>query len=281
MNKFYISDLDGTLLAEDGTLSEFSRRNLCRLLDRGLPFTVASARSVVTIREKLRGVPLRFPVIEFNGAFLSDYETGEHRFVNDIEKAILEDIPLLARKYGCHPHFSTFDGRQDCVYIPTVANPGIEWYLNDRLSARDPRLKEPKSFAEIIEERVVCVTVIDELRALEGLRRDIEAAFPDRVQVHLFENTYSPRWFWLTIHDRNATKARAAEILMEEYGIEREGLVVFGDNSNDLSLFDLASRRVAVANATPELIERATEVIGSNEDNSVVKYLVENWRGPD
>ncbi len=63
----YISDLDGTLLGDDAELSPLTLATLHDLLLDGLLFTVASARSSASIRRVLRGLPLRLPVIEFNG----------------------------------------------------------------------------------------------------------------------------------------------------------------------------------------------------------------------
>ena len=60
----YISDLDGTLLRNDATLSTYSQKVLTQLLQEGLAFTVASARSIVAIQSLLQGITLSLPVIE-------------------------------------------------------------------------------------------------------------------------------------------------------------------------------------------------------------------------
>ena len=65
MNTIYVSDLDGTLLRDDATLSAFSRNVLRELLRNDIPFTVASARNVTSIRAILAGLKLHLPVIEF------------------------------------------------------------------------------------------------------------------------------------------------------------------------------------------------------------------------
>jgi hydroxymethylpyrimidine pyrophosphatase-like HAD family hydrolase len=54
----YVSDLDGTLLQSDASLSSVSENALREMLADGLLFTVASARSVVAIQQMLRGLPL-------------------------------------------------------------------------------------------------------------------------------------------------------------------------------------------------------------------------------
>src|ERR671918_2485585 len=91
----YISDLDGTLLTSNASLSPFSRRTLSRLLQEGLPFTVATARSLVSVAMMLDGLPLPFPIIEFHGAFLSDLETGRHELTNNIRPDIVEGLYQL------------------------------------------------------------------------------------------------------------------------------------------------------------------------------------------
>lgn len=50
MKNIFISDMDGTLLKNDATLSDFSRNALIRMINEGLNFTVASARSVVNLK---------------------------------------------------------------------------------------------------------------------------------------------------------------------------------------------------------------------------------------
>jgi len=74
----YISDLDGTLLNNKPELSLFSRERLQALIADGLHFTVASARSVNSIRSLLGELKLTLPVISFNGAYISDLASGEH-----------------------------------------------------------------------------------------------------------------------------------------------------------------------------------------------------------
>jgi 5-amino-6-(5-phospho-D-ribitylamino)uracil phosphatase len=68
----YVRDLDGTLLRSDATLSGFARDGINRLLGAGVQLTLASARGTAGMRALLDGIRLRLPVIELNGAFVSD-----------------------------------------------------------------------------------------------------------------------------------------------------------------------------------------------------------------
>lgn len=67
--------------------------------------------------------------------------------------------------------------------------------------------------------------------------------------------------------------------MMDLCGIADRELIVFGDHVNDINIFRTAAHAVAVANAMPDLKRHATQVIGSNEEDSVVKFIREHWSG--
>src|SRR5262249_9405415 len=253
MNTIYISDLDGTLLTSGATLSPFSRNALADLLAEGLPFTVASARSVVSMRMMLDALNLTLPGVEFNGPFLSDLATGRHEIINRIEPEVAEDVYRLVSRFDCVPFISTFDGTEDLVYYRDIINDGMQWYLNDRLEKKDPRWRRVEDLAHSSRDDVVCLTIVSRAEVLSDLEIAIQERHADLVETHHFENQYSPGWYWLTVHDRRATKDQAIRTLVETYSLSGRELVVFGDHINDVKMFRIADRAVAVANATPEL----------------------------
>ncbi len=262
----YISDLDGTLLEPSGALAPDSRKALVEMLSEGLVFTVASARSVVSIQTLLQGLPLSLPVIEFNGAFISDLATGQHEIVNALEQDIAEDVYRLAGEFGGTAIVSTFNGANDCVYYAHVGNLGTQWYLDDCHARQDTRWH----YADDL-------TMIDKLDRLAELEAAIVARWAGAVELHLFENMYSPGWHWLTVHDRRATKDQAITILREAYGLQDHSLTVFGDQINDLKMFGVADCAVAVANAHPRVLAQAHQIIGPNTDGSVVRFIQDEW----
>ncbi|MDJ0634233.1 MAG: HAD family hydrolase [Xenococcaceae cyanobacterium MO_188.B29] len=276
-HKIYISDLDGTLLRNDASLSSFSKNTLIELIDRGLMFTVATARSVVSIQELLRGVKLNLPVIEFNGAFISDLETGHHEIINHIKPEIVENIYDLILDYDCLPFIASFDGKADRIYYEKILNQGMLWYLNDRVKQKDKRLKQLKDLRISFSEQIVCLTVISRFSKLKQLQAIVDKQYANSIETHLYENRYFPGWYWFTIHDRTCTKANALSILLENYGLQKSETIVFGDHGNDISMFKAANRSIAVGNAIDELKQVATEVINSNQEDSVVQYIYRDW----
>ena len=278
MNTLYISDLDGTLLQNDASLSLFSENHLREMLADGLLFTVASARSVVSIKQMLRGLPLPLPVIEFNGAFLSDLATGRHEIINALEPSVAAAVYEQVTAHGLTPFVSTFDGADDHVHYSQMLNEGMCWYLKDRLDHYDSRWRGASNdLAASLGEQVVCLTVIAKEDVLADLQAAISAAHTDSVETHLFANQYSPGWHWLTVHDRRATKDQAIKTLTNSYGLSGSEVVVFGDQGNDLKMLAAADVAVAVGNAQAEAKACADLVIGTNEEDSVVKFIRGQW----
>jgi hydroxymethylpyrimidine pyrophosphatase-like HAD family hydrolase len=152
----------------------------------------------------------------------------------------------------------------------------MDWYYNTRVRQKDPRLRHIHDLKGAFNDQVVCLTIINRKENLLKLTDRIMKEFSKQVEIHLSENQYSPGWYWLTIHDYKASKDQAIKTLIQEYGYDQNQLTVFGDNVNDIKMLKSASEAVAVRNATDELKRYATRIIGSNEEDSVVKYIKED-----
>lgn len=274
MMKLYVSDLDGTLLHNNGRLSEFSQHNLNQLLASGMHFTVASARSVVAMQRILGDVDFRLPIVEFNGAFVTDYHTGQHQIINAIAPSLVVELFLLLDRHHAGYFVSSYNGQDDCLYYSEVLNEGMNWYYQDRLQAGDKRLTYRHNLRRTIGEEIVCFTIIDTKEALQDIYDELHQRYAGEVEIYFYESYYTKGWYWLTIHHKKATKDQAIEQIMDQFGYKVDDLTVFGDEMNDYKLFTMAARSIAVANAVEGLKAVATHVIGSNEEDSVVKFLL-------
>ena len=88
-------------------------------------------------------------------------------------------------------------------------------------------------------------------------------------------DVYNGEWY-LEVFSHKASKYNAVRFIREKYGFER--VVAFGDNLNDLSMFEAADVKVAVGNAREELKAAADIVIGPNTEEGVARWLTENYR---
>jgi Cof subfamily protein (haloacid dehalogenase superfamily) len=272
--QLYVSDLDGTLLDSSGKLSDFSRKNLKRLLDAGLNFTVASARAINEIQPVLGDVPINLPVIAINGAYLTDYKTGKHLQINAMEKSAAQAIFDVIRKKNLWPFICTFNGRQDCLYYETLTHPAMHWYCQALSALNDKRLRKSQNLAGVLNETVISLAVMGDREPVGEIADILARQFPGQLENFYFENPYSPGYWWLTIHDKKACKSIALRELMEMAGFKREQVTVFGDHINDIRMFESAGHAVAVENAEEKVKMVADEIIGTNDNDSVVKYLL-------
>lgn len=273
MSSLYITDLDGTLLTDHGTLSSVTFSVLLELLEKGILFTTASARSVASIQHIFKGLKLDLPVIEFNGAIISDLQSGQHLFINSIDPPLVEDICSVIEEHGCSPFVSTYTGVEDRLYYSSIANEGVKWYLNDRTIHNDKRLRFVERISSSFSDQVICLNVIGKLEVLTDLECELRERYKGSVQIHCLEDHYSPGFFWLTAHDRKSTKDIAIKKLQQITGLTHSEVVVFGDNANDTGMFKMADRSIAVSNAIDELKQCATKIIGSNNEDSVAEFI--------
>ena len=88
MTTLYVSDLDGTLLNSNQTLSTFTIQTINQLVSDGMLFSYATARSYQTAKKVTQGLQAPFPLIVYNGACMRDNVSGEillsHCFQEDI-----------------------------------------------------------------------------------------------------------------------------------------------------------------------------------------------------
>jgi len=273
----YATDLDGTLIRDDLTLAPEARSDLCAMLAEGAPITVASARSVISIRAILGDIPFALPIVEFGGAFLSDYRTGRHEIVNAIPSPTAREVFDSMRAAGCTPYISAFDGQRDLVFYDSIANEGMAAYFAERVAFKDERLRRVDDPAAHLDGGTVCLTVIERAGRIDALHASLASAFAEGVVLTSYDYRYFPGWKFFTVHDRRATKDQAIAALRASRGLEEHELVVFGDDVNDLGMMKAADRPIAVANAKPEVKALAREVIGTNNEGSVVRAIRADW----
>ncbi|HOK94972.1 MAG TPA: HAD family hydrolase [Anaerohalosphaeraceae bacterium] len=278
MDSFFVSDLDGTLLRSDGTLSDYSRKTLTELLQAGLQFTVASARAWGEIVPVLGDLPLTLPVIAVNGAFLTDYKTGRHLVINSIARDFAESIYHHILDHQLEPFIVTHNGTEDCLYWQNLKNEQMQWYHDMLHVQKDKRIRRISDLRHALAEQVIAFAVMGPPDQVKALAEYLDAQYPALLENFLFENFYTPGHWWLTIHDQKACKSKAVSMLARMTGHTLDSITVFGDHINDIKMFQTAGRAVAVANAEDQLKRCADLVIGSNDEDAVVRYLADCMR---
>ncbi|MBR3988404.1 MAG: HAD family hydrolase [Clostridia bacterium] len=264
MKTLYLSDLDGTLLRNDETISDFTAKTINELTEKGICFSFATARSLVTTKKVTANIQSRLPVIVYNGAFIMDSISSEilyGNFFEDKSRELLEDI----NKSEVFPVvYSFIDGNEKLSFVEGKSTDGQKLYLKSRKG--DKRINPVKSFEDLLKGDKFYITCIDEAEKLKPVYEKYSGIYKC-----LYQKDYYSDYYWLEIMPKNATKANAALKLKEMLGCDE--LVAFGDEINDIELFKIADKAVAVANAKPELIPFATDFTDSNENDGVAKFI--------
>ena len=265
----YVTDLDGTLLTPEESLSPFTVRVINRLVEQGVSFTYATARSLHSSSKVTQGLTKRLPVTIYNGAFVRRADTGENLIAQTFSPAQRKRVEQALTQAGLSPLVYTLDGDAERVlWRPETAGPGVARYIQSR--AGDPRLlpvnpQEPLYRGEIFY--FTCIGTREGLLpAWEQLRRE-----PGLLAL-LQEEIYQPGEFWLEVMPAGATKAHAAGLLKERLGCGK--MTAFGDGANDLPLLEAADYGCAVENAVLQLKEAADEVIPPNTRDGVARWLL-------
>ncbi len=270
MNELYVTDLDGTLLNRQDRVSPFSIRVINGLVDKGLLFTYATARSLVSASRVTEGLNTKIPVIAYNGAFIFQPSTGEilssEGFTDDERREVRE----ILDQFRISPLvYSFINGVEKVSWIPQHENDGIRRYLSKRQG--DRRLRAVRDADALYQGEIFYYTCIGEK---SELRPVYEWFFGDgRFRCTMQQELYRPE-YWCEIMPAKASKANAIRKLKEIWGCSR--IISFGDAVNDIPMFDISDECYAVENAVDELKAVATGIIGSNEEDGVAKWLLDH-----
>jgi len=273
MDHLYVTDLDGTLLRSGARLSDYARKVLTRLLEAGMPLTIATARSITSVRQILGDLPITLPIICGNGAYMAYLNDEKHWFTNAIPKPKDEQILEIIQEHELAPFLSAYNGQSNRLFMTPNRNAGTQWYWEDRKAANDGRLQEVSDLRSGLSHQVLSFNIIALLDSVLELQTSLQSQYAEELNIYMYEEVHTGEWYWLSVYDMQATKARGIEVLLDHIGLNSSQLTVFGDSDNDLSMFRYAANPVAVANAKPAILSLAKEVIGPNESDSVVDYL--------
>ncbi|CAH1215256.1 Phosphatase YwpJ [Paenibacillus plantiphilus] len=270
MTTLYVSDLDGTLLNSRQVISEESRAILNELIDDGLQFTIATARSIDSAGKLLEGIRFKLPLIFINGVFIYDPIAKRTIKSNLLSARHALDVITAYENHGLRPLVYTLDENAvPHIYYKGIYNESEDNYITGRLQQGDSRFKLVDSYEECLRQSIITINAID---TQERLLPAYEAFYDhEAMTCHFGPDIYTPGFHWLEIADCHANKREAVLFVKQYVGADK--LVCFGDNLNDLSMFEAADEKYAVSNAHEQVIQVATATILSNEQHGVAAFL--------
>ena len=247
------TDLDGTLVRSDGTISRRTRRALTAAEGAGLLVALVTGRPPRWMAPVAEATGHTGVAVCANGALLYDMHTervvasrlldpGTQRAV---AARLREAVPGLRFAVEYALGFGHEPGYRHGWAIGAV---------DVRVGPADAILDRPAAKLLVRHPTMAC----DELLVLAGKLLGGEVAV-----------TSSSHECLLEISAPGVTKATGLTELAATAGVAAEEVVAFGDMPNDLPMLAWAGRAVAVANAHPEVLAAADEVTASNDEDGV------------
>lgn len=131
MKTLYVSDLDGTLLRTNQKTSDFTNKIINELVEEGLLFSYATARSYNTSHKVTEGMTADFPLIVYNGVFVRDNASGEMLLKNFFDEEIKEVVLELIEHDLSPIVYAYVDGVERFTF--NIDEDGVAKWLYERV----------------------------------------------------------------------------------------------------------------------------------------------------
>ena len=262
MKKIIFFDLDGTLLTTDKKILEENKEAIKRAKDAGIEVALCSGRQLNSVKVYKDMADTGKYIICANGAEIIDVEKNDVLSVIEISKEITEYLCDLVKRENAVIRIDTRYAR----YISDIGYAILEEIGFESLNKN------------IIDENVLQISIgatdeskidriIEEVRKIPGIK----------IENKFYLDVYKDReGIWIiNVINVAASKGNAINGLCRYLKIGLEEAVCFGDDLNDISMFNTVGYPIAMGNAHEVIKEKAKEIIGHNDEPSIAKKIDE------
>jgi Cof subfamily protein (haloacid dehalogenase superfamily) len=246
-----VSDVDGTLLTKDKTLTEGARRAVRRLEQSGVGFTITSSRPTIGMRFLIEPLQITLPVGAFNGSSIVDAQ------LNPIEQhlipasAVQRSIDVLD-EFGVDVWLFTNEQwlarGDDGAYVP----------LEKRTIKADPTLVP--DFTPYLSSACKLVGACADAALLQRCEAAMQKALGAQATAVRSQSYY------LDVTPPGYDKGTFVQAMTKRLGISSGAVATNGDMHNDLPMFRTSGISIAMGNAMDDVKKLATHVTASNEE---------------
>lgn len=262
--KLIVVDLDGTLLKSDKSLDD----NIKDVISgQDYKFTIASGRSMVLVKKFISELDINSPYITNNGAeiYQNDACVKQYSIPDEEVRFILN----LVQEFNLECHANA----ENCIY--TMGK--IDLIL--------PFRKRFEGVLPIVDNASVNAVSANTINKIMCIDKDLNKVQEFANKINLYcEHVHCERAEGnaFVMVNRQASKGLALKNLLKLLHISSEEVVVFGDNYNDVSMFEAVKYSVCMENADNDVKNKATFICSSNDLNGVSdfiqKYINPGWR---
>lgn len=255
-----LSDMDGTLLMPDHSLSPAVIEAVAQLRAAGVKFTLASSRPPRAMRQQIEALGIDLPTAAFNGGVLINADGSELQSHWVDREAVDICLALFA---------------EHALDVWVFADD--QWLARDRKAEYFPKELHALGYEPlIVEDFTPYLDRVHKMVATSGnfqLLVDLE----QQLQAPLHGKAIAARSqrYYLDITAALANKGEALATLAERLGIELANTAVLGDGGNDVAMFKRAGFSVAMGQGEQVVREQADAVTASNAEDGVAQAIHE------
>ncbi|MBD8479979.1 Cof-type HAD-IIB family hydrolase [Pseudomonas coleopterorum] len=255
-----LSDMDGTLLMPDHSLSPAVIEAVAQLRAAGVKFTLASSRPPRAMRQQIEALGIDLPTAAFNGGVLINADGSELQSHWVDREAVDICLALFA---------------EHALDVWVFADD--QWLARNRQAEYFPKELHALGYEPlIVEDFTPYLDRVHKMVATSGnfqLLVDLE----QELQAPLHGKAIAARSqrYYLDITAVLANKGEALATLAERLGIELANTAVLGDGGNDVAMFKRAGFSVAMGQGEQVVREQADAVTASNAEDGVAQAIHE------
>ena len=260
--KIVASDLDGTLLAPNHQLSDFTKQTLTKLHGQGYTFIFATGRHHVDVAgiRKQTGIPAY--MITSNGARVHDQDDNL-MYAKNIPAELVQSVVDVFKK---DPE----------IFIHIYMND--EWLLN-RDDETMKKFHDQTGFTYGLYDadnapsegiaKIFCTHPNKSHEYLVPFEDELNALFGEKLNA-----AFSTPWC-LEVMAAEVSKGDALQAVAQSIDLGLENCIAFGDGMNDVELLSMAGKGLVMGTSHEKVLKALpdNEVIGSNADDAVAHYL--------
>ena len=263
MYRLIVSDLDGTLLRDDHTLSEYTKDVIHEVSEQGIGFMLATGRIFGSARKYARQLNLNTPILACNGALIKEADGNLLYGKPLVEKSLDEVFRLLMEK---NLYFHCYG--EDSFYTKQFPGSLVDFYAFDKGLPEDDRfpLVEIDPMDLIGKDSIYKV-----LARCEGEenRKELYDCLSDISGISVTVSWHNS----FDICADQVSKASAIDRYAKEKGILPSEIICFGDNYNDIDMIQYAGLGVTLENGVNEIKEAADYVAAGNNEDGVARAI--------
>lgn len=252
------TDLDGTLLRHDGTVSDRNRAAIREAHRAGIHVVAATGRGWRSATPLLRAVPEVTTAVLSNGALVRDLIDGTDHQVSAIDAAVLTSVLAIVA-----------DVAPSCgIFWETPTSWGFDDTYLGMIDGSDDVDSSfvPSPLPD--DGSVIKVLVRHPTMAGPELGAHLLPVLPDSVTV-----AWSGGPNLIEITGPGVDKAHGLSALCAMLDVDPGSVVAFGDNHNDVAMLEWAGTGVAMANATPTAVAASDQLTGHHLDDGVAQVI--------